>query len=290
MTEVAQPQELTLHQVAEILGVHYMTVYRYVRLGQLPAFKAGGTWRVHPGTIDAFRSGRLPTAAMTTEEGGRRDAPWSERFETRLIAGDARGAWQTIEQALAAGSSIEAAYLDIVATALRSIGDRWARGEIDIAIEHRASSVCLGLVARLGSMGARRGRTKGTVIVGAPAGERHALPLAILAECVRLDGWQVSDLGADVPLQSFVYAVDDDPDVVAVGVSVSLGEHLSTAQAVVSALRAAHPQVCVVLGGAAIANVRHARLLGADRYAPDARGFVALLRDRDELPRAESSG
>ena len=41
MTEVAQPQELTLHQVAEILGVHYMTVYRYVRLGQLPAFKAG---------------------------------------------------------------------------------------------------------------------------------------------------------------------------------------------------------------------------------------------------------
>ncbi|MCU1344909.1 MAG: hypothetical protein JWL70_1175, partial [Acidimicrobiia bacterium] len=31
--------ELTLHEAADALGVHYMTVYRYVRLGLLPARK-----------------------------------------------------------------------------------------------------------------------------------------------------------------------------------------------------------------------------------------------------------
>jgi len=32
--------DLTLHEAAELLGVHYMTAYRYVRLGLLPAVKA----------------------------------------------------------------------------------------------------------------------------------------------------------------------------------------------------------------------------------------------------------
>ena len=35
--------DLTLHEAADVLGVHYMTAYRYVRLGLLPAAKAGGT-------------------------------------------------------------------------------------------------------------------------------------------------------------------------------------------------------------------------------------------------------
>ena len=39
---------LTLHEAADRLGVHYMTVYRRVRLGMLPARKVGGTWRIDP--------------------------------------------------------------------------------------------------------------------------------------------------------------------------------------------------------------------------------------------------
>ena len=39
-------QPLTLLQVADKLGVHYMTVYRYVRTGRLPATRVGGIWQV----------------------------------------------------------------------------------------------------------------------------------------------------------------------------------------------------------------------------------------------------
>jgi excisionase family DNA binding protein len=39
---------LRLDEVAADLSVHYMTVYRYVRLGLIPATKVGQTWRITP--------------------------------------------------------------------------------------------------------------------------------------------------------------------------------------------------------------------------------------------------
>ena len=41
-------RHLSLHEAADLLGVHYMTIYRRVRLGILPARKIGGTWMVDP--------------------------------------------------------------------------------------------------------------------------------------------------------------------------------------------------------------------------------------------------
>ena len=49
----------TLHEAAERLGVHYMTVYRRVRLGVLPARKVDGSWWVDPADLAA----RRPTPA-----------------------------------------------------------------------------------------------------------------------------------------------------------------------------------------------------------------------------------
>ena len=37
---------LTVEQVAEILQVHYQTVYAKVRSGELPAFRIGQQWHV----------------------------------------------------------------------------------------------------------------------------------------------------------------------------------------------------------------------------------------------------
>ena len=43
---------LSLHQAADLLGVHYMTVYRRVRLGILPARKVDGTWLIDPADLE----------------------------------------------------------------------------------------------------------------------------------------------------------------------------------------------------------------------------------------------
>ncbi len=266
---------LTLHEAADELGVHYMTAYRYVRTGMLDASKVGGVWQVTREALDRFRDGgeRGPV------EAGRR-APWSERFEARLLAGDARGAWGVVEAAMTAGAELDEVYLDVLTPAMVSIGDRWATGEIDVAIEHRASGIVMRILGRLGHRFSRRGRSRGSVIVGAPAGEFHALPSAILGDLLRLEGWDVSDLGADVPSDSYVYALGMAPEVFAVGLSVTSEGNLESLRHACAAIRDASPDVLIVVGGRVILDEPQALALGADAYAPGAPAMSELLNSR----------
>lgn len=277
--------ELTLHEAAELLGVHYMTAYRYVRFGLLEARKVGGTWRVEATALDEFRRGAVATVSPIGA-GRRKRAPWAERLEQRLLAGDARGSWGVIEAALAAGAELDEIYLDVLAPAMASIGSRWERGEIDISLEHRASGIATRLVGRLGPRFVRRGRSRGVVLLGAPSGERHALPLAMLADLVRYAGWEVFDLGADTPAPSFAHAASTTADLVAVGVSVIAPASLDAAAETFAALRAVvDPAVVLVVGGGAVRDEEHARQLGADALATDAAALVSLL---DEVSGGQS--
>ena len=253
---------LTLQEAADQLGVHYMTAYRYVRLGLLEASKSGGAWQVLPEAIERFRDGG-DTAPVARGD----SAPWAERFESRLVAGDARGAWGVVEAAMAAGADLDGIYLDVLTPAMVSIGDRWESGEIDVAIEHRASGIAMRVIGRLGHRFVRRGRSRGVVVVGAPAGETHAIPTAILSDLLRIRGWEVSDLGADVPESSLEFAVGDEHEVKALGLSVTHPENLESLQRACAAIREVRPEIKIVVGGRAIRDAGHADELGAHGYA-----------------------
>lgn len=263
---------LTLQQVADDLGVHYMTAYRYVRLGLLEATKVGGGWQITESALADFRASREPGRPQRLQA-----APWSDRLESRLIAGDAAGAWGVIEACLSGGMEIVDVYLSVLSPALRSIGERWATGQIDIAIEHRASGVASRLIGRLGSHCNRRGRSRGTIVLGAPAGERHGLVVAILADLLRLEGWEVADLGADTPTASFLSVVAITDDLVAVGLSVTNPDNLDALTETCAALRAAGVGVPIIAGGQAVTGTDHALALGADGAATSVAGVAALL-------------
>jgi MerR family transcriptional regulator, light-induced transcriptional regulator len=267
--------DLTLQEAADELGVHYMTAYRYVRLGLLSAAKSGGTWRVTRSDLDVFRSGG--PLSPQPEGGGRRRAPWAERLEARLIAGDARGAWGVIEAALTAGTELDEVYLDVISPAMASIGEQWQRGDLDISVEHRATGIAMRLIGRLGPRFVRRGRSRGTVVIGAPAGEYHAIAAAMLADLLRNQGWEVSDLGADTPAASFVHAARNEADLVAVGVSVSTPSSLDSCAEAMAQMRRELPNILLVAGGPAVTDAAHARALGADAYAASAAEFGRLL-------------
>jgi methanogenic corrinoid protein MtbC1 len=184
-----------------------------------------------------------------------------------------------VEAALAAGADLDEIYLDLISPAMRNIGVRWADGELDISVEHRATGIAFRLIGRLGPRFARRGRTRGTIVVGAPKGERHSLPVAMLSDLLRGEGWEVSDLGADMPIASFVGSVLSTPGLVAVGVSVTSVECLPAAAELIAALLAASPTVPVVVGGAAVHDAEHALLLGATAWAPSAAVLASMLAD-----------
>ena len=265
---------LTLREAADVLGVHYMTAYRYVRIGQLDAVKVGGEWRITTAALDAFRSGASPAPVRP---GAR--APWAERLESRLIDGDSVGAWAVIDKAMGSGLAIDRVYLDVISPALVGIGERWSNGELDIAIEHRASNMVMRIIGRLGTQVARRGRRRGVLVVASPAGELHSLPLAILGDLLRLEGWEVSDLGPDLPPDALVRRLHATPDVVAVGLSASAAGNLGSLVASCSAVRAAFPDLFVVLGGGAVHGAPHALELGGHGWAASGAEMSALVSD-----------
>jgi excisionase family DNA binding protein len=250
---------LSVREAAEELGVHYMTVYRYVRIGRLPATKDGAEWRIRAADLASFTNEPKP---------GRGGADWGSRLYQRLVNGDEAGSWNVIEAALASAHDATGVYTDVLGPAMRRIGAEWAEGSLDVAIEHRASAIASRLVGRLGARMRPRGRHKGTVVLGSPAGDRHSLPVAMVADVLRASGYEVTDLGADVPDESFEMAVSNSTGLVAVGIGVSVSKAIPAARRLIGRLRRAiADDVLVLTGGAAIES---AGAVGSDFYAADA--------------------
>ena len=273
------PGTMTLQAAAEALGVHYMTAYRYVRLGLLPATKVAGAWEVPAVEVERMLAERLPAEGGRPAGGRVHPAPWADRLEARLRAGDERGSWGVVEGALSSGMDPTEIYLDLLVPSLRGIGDAWAAGEIDVGVEHRASVIAMRLIGRLGPRFNRRGQTRGTIVIGAPPGDNHGLPTALLADLIRGMGFTVGDLGADTPLESFVRAAQGAERLLAVAVGATSTGNDESVRALTDALHLALPDVPVLLGGSAIRDAAHAEELGADGWAPDGPSALVLLED-----------
>jgi excisionase family DNA binding protein len=264
---------LTLTEAAQELGVHYMTAYRYVRTGRLPARQVGGEWQIEPADLARFRE-QAPGPFRGAPVLGAPVRPGLKarrgQLEARLVAGDEPGSWALIEAVLATGTKPDESLLELVAPAMRSIGAHWQRGELSIADEHRASAVSARLIARLGSRFGRRGVKRGTVVLAAPAGELHGLPVSIGANLLRWRGFNVVELGADTPPEALVEAVANeagsDGGPLAVGIVSTLTGQQPSVESSVSEVHRAHPGVPVLLGGAAVVDASQARRLGADVY------------------------
>ena len=269
------PAGLNLKQVAQQLGVHYMTAYRYVRQGQLPARREGTAWIVDPADVERFTADATATAAEPSVEGATVD--WAARVRVQLLAGSEVGAWAVVDRALAAGVTPQRAYLDLLGGSVAAIGDDVERGLATTAEEHLATVTAQRIGVRLGTRFRRRGRSRGTLVLGAPTGERHALPIAILADLFRLAGFTVLELGADVPAAAFATAAERAERLVAVGIGVTDVAHLDRAAEVVRAIRVAAPGCPVLLGGQAVRSPEVAALVDADAWAPDGESAVAAV-------------
>lgn len=244
---------LTLHEAADRLGVHYMTAYRYVRTGRLAAERSGARWMVNARDVTALvdrRSGggvATPVAGMATDshaDGG----AYAVRLESRLIRGDEAGAWGVVEEALGSSMGPEDVYTGVLAPAMASIGERWARGDLEIEKEHMASAIVQRLIGRLGPSFARRGLRRGTVVLSAPAGDDHGIPLLLVGDLLRSRGFEVVDLGANTPPSALSRVVAGVDRLVAVGVCATRPDNDEAISDAVTAV-AGVTDVPVIVGG-----------------------------------------
>jgi MerR family transcriptional regulator, light-induced transcriptional regulator len=276
---------ITLAEAADLLGVHYMTAYRYVRTGRLPARKVGQEWQVEVVDVEHLRAEASSGHDVVAVGRGRRRNRTGVLVD-RLTRSDEQGAWAIIDDAVRGGMEPDDVYLELLAPALEDVGDRWANGDVTVAEEHQASALVLRLIGRLGPRFARRGRKRGTIVVGAPPGDVHGLPSALISDLLRGRGFEVIDLGGDVPVDSWRSACAAAEPLAAIGMCASTPGNDDAIRDATTAIRTV-TSAPVVLGGTAVADEAHALALGASTFSDSFRAAVDLL---DRQPPATRVG
>jgi excisionase family DNA binding protein len=276
---------LSLHEAADRLGVHYMTAYRYVRTGRLLATQVGTQWWVDPQDLAGARAGAGVAGHPRAQTRRSTRVAAARQLEGRLVAGDEPGAWAIVEGRLGSGTNPDDVLLDELGLAMRSVGDGWEAGDYSVDDEHRASGVATRVVARLGPRFTKRGPKAGSVILGTPPHELHGLPTAMAANVLRGRGYDVVDLGADVPADAFGAAVTKTARPLAVAVAVTTGNHDRSVRGIVRAVEKASPGLPVLVGGAGIAGEQHAARLGARWSGDDARRLGEVVEELDRRSR-----
>lgn len=222
-----------------------------------------------------------PPRALSSEHADRS----AELLWDAVSTGNEYAAGELVLRLLDDGTDPEAVLLDVVARVQKRVGEEWAANRISVAQEHAATAINERVVAALGTHpAARTSVTRGRVTVACVDGEWHGLPARLLAEVLKLRGWRVDYLGAQIPTPHLIVHLHSTR-ADAVALSSSIPTRLPTAHAAITACQAIG--VPVLVGGAAFGpEGRYAQRLGADAWAPDARAAADLLARRPP-PRPE---
>jgi len=171
-----------------------------------------------------------------------------ERFVEAAAAHDDEGMEAVLDE-IGARGRFEAIVDELLLPAAAALGDAWARGRLDSGAEHAASAAVLRRLATA-FQAAGDPRTGPPLLVGLPPASRHELGALAFAVAARRRGLAVHYLGADVPISSWIEALERTAAWLAV-VGVVTPDDRGPAIEVARALRRPGHDVLVAFGGAA---------------------------------------
>lgn len=206
------------------------------------------------------------------------DGHLASEFLLAILEGDRKLASQLILDAVQDGQTVPDLYLKVLAPVQVEIGRMWLTDEITVAEEHFASTTTNMVAAQLRPYAQFQPSHGKTLVAAAVAGNLHDFGVQIVANCFEMDGWRVIYLGASMPIEDLVLAVNFyEADLL--GLSVALTTQLPTLKATIEAVRQSEQRatVRILAGGVALAGWRDlAQQSGADAYAADAVEAVAV--------------
>jgi 5-methyltetrahydrofolate--homocysteine methyltransferase len=187
-----------------------------------------------------------------------------------VLNGDREGAAAAVGAATEAGASAVEILNKGLLPAMAEVGRRFEAQEYfvpEMLVSARAMQTGLTLLRpALAKAGAK---PLGKVILGTVQGDLHDIGKNLVAMMLEGAGFEVLDLGVDVPAQRFVAAARDGGDVLAL--SALLTTTMPQMKVVIGALEEAglRSKLKLIVGGAPVTQ-GYADSIGADGYAPDA--------------------
>ena len=196
-----------------------------------------------------------------------------------IIEGDISKVTERTQRAVAEGASPREIIDKGLTPGMDVVGKHFKEGDMfipEVLLSARAMHAGLTILKPL--LAASDSPTIGRVVLGTIQGDIHDLGKSLVSTMLEGAGFEVTDLGVDVPQQRFAeVAVAKKANLV--GMSALLTTTMVNMKGVIQRLEEAgvRRQVKVIIGGAPVTQ-DFANRIGADGYAPDAARAVDLVR------------
>jgi 5-methyltetrahydrofolate--homocysteine methyltransferase len=194
-----------------------------------------------------------------------------EKLATVVIEGDSKQASVLVQQGLAEGLSPKELLDNGLIVGMGEVGARFKRGDMFVPeVLMSAEAMQAGLQVLRPLLAAAGTKLVGKVVLGTVKGDLHDIGKNLVGMMCEGSGFEVIDLGFNVPPERFVDAVKDhQPEVV--GLSALLTTTMRAMGYTIKALEEAglRESVKVMVGGAPV-DAEFASRIGADGYGSNA--------------------
>jgi 5-methyltetrahydrofolate--homocysteine methyltransferase len=203
----------------------------------------------------------------------------SQKFHTLLSQGKADEVKKFTQNALDEGESPDVILKQGLIRGMEQIGSRFKNGDIyipEVLIAARAMHAGLAVLKPI--LSKSNSPMAGKVVIGTVKGDLHDIGKNLVAMMLEGGGFEVVDLGVDVPPEKFLKAVNEHhPQVVAMSalLTTTLKDMKNTIDVLKQAVR--KDRIKTIVGGAPITE-KFANEIGADAYAPDAASAVDAVK------------
>jgi len=204
-----------------------------------------------------------------------------EKQRQAILAGDTERAVELAHEALATGADLLACIDDGFVAGIREVGRLWTEGEYflpELVQGAEAMTAAMAVLRpellKLGSGYEQRTQ----VVLGTVKGDIHDIGKSLVGTVFEANGFEVVDLGRDVPDEVFAETVESSGARI-LGMSALLTTTMSGQQRVIDLLkeRGLREGLVVLVGGAPVTR-RFAEEIGADGYAANAMAALAEAR------------
>ena len=191
--------------------------------------------------------------------------------------GDRDTTVRLVKEALAEKVSPEAILNQGLIAAMSSVGAKFTANQVFIPEMLIAARAMAGAMVVLEPILVETGvKPVGKVVIGTVKQDLHDIGKNLVAMMLKGGGFQVIDLGVDVPVAKFVAAAKEQ-GVQVVAISALLTTTMPNMKEVVAALKASGAPVKTMIGGAPVTQ-SFADEIGADGYSADAGSAVQLAK------------
>jgi 5-methyltetrahydrofolate--homocysteine methyltransferase len=196
-----------------------------------------------------------------------------------ILIGDAKAAEAITKEALAEKTDPQELVSKYMIPAMDEMGRRFETGDCfvpELLISARAMKISLALIRPL--LAATGAEPAGRVVIGTAKGDLHDIGKNLVASMLEGAGFEVIDLGVDVPPEKFVSEAQAKKAEL-VAISALLTTTMPYMKNTIEEFKKAgvRQQVKVIIGGAPVTQ-KYAEEIGADGYSDNANGAVSLAR------------